>query len=142
MMPSLSLKTSSVIMSEEGLPPKEATAKSMGQITSALIGIGLVPGSGFRADGFFPRLHRSHLPAIFGNHRCGNAALGARRSGADPGVMRVFAQTGAGRPPAVRRCGCSSCARFSDGLTGVSSALETFSSNWSAGRLPEKCATL
>ena len=30
------------IMSEEGLPPKEATAKSMEQITSALIGIGLV----------------------------------------------------------------------------------------------------
>jgi len=30
------------IMSEEGLSPKEATAKSMEQITSALIGIGLV----------------------------------------------------------------------------------------------------
>ncbi len=30
------------VMSEEGLPPKEATRKSMGEITSALIGIGLV----------------------------------------------------------------------------------------------------
>ncbi|RLA87935.1 MAG: hydrophobe/amphiphile efflux-1 family RND transporter [Deltaproteobacteria bacterium] len=30
------------IMSEEGLPPREATAKSMDQITSALIGIGAV----------------------------------------------------------------------------------------------------
>ncbi|NLF08985.1 MAG: efflux RND transporter permease subunit, partial [Pirellulaceae bacterium] len=30
------------IMSEEGLPPREATAKSMNQITSALIGIGMV----------------------------------------------------------------------------------------------------
>ncbi|MCL4192990.1 MAG: efflux RND transporter permease subunit, partial [Thermoguttaceae bacterium] len=30
------------IMSEEGLPPREATRKSMDQITSALIGIGLV----------------------------------------------------------------------------------------------------
>ncbi len=30
------------IMAEEGLPPREATAKSMVQITSALIGIGLV----------------------------------------------------------------------------------------------------
>ena len=30
------------IMSEEGLPPTEATRKSMGEITSALIGIGLV----------------------------------------------------------------------------------------------------
>ena len=30
------------IMTEEGLPPKEATKKSMGQITSALVGIALV----------------------------------------------------------------------------------------------------
>ncbi len=30
------------VMAEEGLPPKEATRKSMGEITSALIGIGLV----------------------------------------------------------------------------------------------------
>ncbi len=42
------------IMSEEGLSPKEATAKSMNQITSALIGIGLVLSAVFGPMAFFP----------------------------------------------------------------------------------------
>jgi len=42
------------IMTEEGLPPKEATAKSMDQITSALIGIGLVLSAVFGPMAFFP----------------------------------------------------------------------------------------
>jgi HAE1 family hydrophobic/amphiphilic exporter-1 len=42
------------IISEEGLPPKEATAKSMEQITSALIGIGLVLSAVFGPMAFFP----------------------------------------------------------------------------------------
>jgi len=41
------------IMREEGLPPKEATAKSMDQITSALIGIGLVLSAVFGPMAFF-----------------------------------------------------------------------------------------
>jgi hydrophobe/amphiphile efflux-1 (HAE1) family protein len=41
------------IMSEEGLTPKEATRKSMGQITSALIGIGLVLSAVFGPMAFF-----------------------------------------------------------------------------------------
>ena len=41
------------IMSEEGLPPREATAKSMEQITSALIGIGLVLAAVFGPMAFF-----------------------------------------------------------------------------------------
>jgi hydrophobe/amphiphile efflux-1 (HAE1) family protein len=41
------------IMSEEGLPPKEATRKSMDQITSALIGIGLVLAAVFGPMAFF-----------------------------------------------------------------------------------------
>ncbi len=41
------------IMSEEGLPPKEAVAKSMDQITSALIGIGLVLSAVFGPMAFF-----------------------------------------------------------------------------------------
>jgi len=41
------------IMGEEGLPPKEATAKSMDQITSALIGIGLVLSAVFGPMMFF-----------------------------------------------------------------------------------------
>ncbi len=42
------------IMSEEGLPAREATAKSMDQITSALIGIGLVLAAVFGPMAFFP----------------------------------------------------------------------------------------
>jgi HAE1 family hydrophobic/amphiphilic exporter-1 len=42
------------IMSEEGLGPREATAKSMDQITSALIGIGLVLSAVFGPMAFFP----------------------------------------------------------------------------------------
>ena len=41
------------IMAEEGLPPKEATAKSMEQITTALIGIGLVLSAVFGPMAFF-----------------------------------------------------------------------------------------
>jgi HAE1 family hydrophobic/amphiphilic exporter-1 len=42
------------IMAEEGLPPREATAKSMEQITSALVGIGLVLAAVFGPMAFFP----------------------------------------------------------------------------------------
>jgi HAE1 family hydrophobic/amphiphilic exporter-1 len=42
------------IMREEGLSPREATAKSMDQITSALIGIGLVLSAVFGPMAFFP----------------------------------------------------------------------------------------
>jgi HAE1 family hydrophobic/amphiphilic exporter-1 len=41
------------VMSEEGLSPKEATRKSMGEITSALIGIGLVLSAVFGPMAFF-----------------------------------------------------------------------------------------
>lgn len=41
------------IMSEEGLSPREATRKSMGEITSALIGIGLVLSAVFGPMAFF-----------------------------------------------------------------------------------------
>ncbi|HZK13499.1 MAG TPA: efflux RND transporter permease subunit, partial [Desulfobaccales bacterium] len=41
------------VMREEGLPPKEATRKSMGEITSALIGIGLVLSAVFGPMAFF-----------------------------------------------------------------------------------------
>ncbi len=42
------------IMSDEGLPPLEATRKSMDQITSALVGIGLVLAAVFAPMAFFP----------------------------------------------------------------------------------------
>jgi len=41
------------IMAEEGLPPREATAKSMDEITSALVGIGLVLSAVFGPMAFF-----------------------------------------------------------------------------------------
>ena len=41
------------VMSEEGLPPKEATKRSMDQITSALVGIGLVLSAVFVPMAFF-----------------------------------------------------------------------------------------
>ncbi len=41
------------VMSEEGLSPKEATRKSMGEISSALIGIGLVLSAVFGPMAFF-----------------------------------------------------------------------------------------
>jgi len=41
------------VMSEEGLPPREATRKSMEEITSALIGIGLVLAAVFGPMAFF-----------------------------------------------------------------------------------------
>ena len=41
------------VMHDEGLPPKEATRKSMGEITSALIGIGLVLSAVFGPMAFF-----------------------------------------------------------------------------------------
>ena len=42
------------VMHEDGLPPKEATRKSMGQITGALIGIALVLSAVFVPMAFFP----------------------------------------------------------------------------------------
>src|SRR4029079_12493894 len=42
------------IMAVEGLPPKEATRKAMGQITSAIIGITLVLVAVFVPMAFFP----------------------------------------------------------------------------------------
>ncbi|WP_303759727.1 efflux RND transporter permease subunit [Alcanivorax jadensis] len=42
------------VMHEEGLPPKEATRKSMGQITGALVGIALVLSAVFVPMAFFP----------------------------------------------------------------------------------------
>ncbi len=41
------------VMREQGLPPKEATRQSMGEITSALIGIGLVLAAVFGPMAFF-----------------------------------------------------------------------------------------
>ncbi|VCV82148.1 oqxB_1_EU370913 [Escherichia coli] len=41
------------VMAEEGLPPKEATRKSMGQIQGALVGIAMVLSAVFVPMAFF-----------------------------------------------------------------------------------------
>ncbi len=41
------------VMAEEGLPPKEATRKSMGQIQGALVGIAMVLSAVFIPMAFF-----------------------------------------------------------------------------------------
>ncbi len=62
-------------MREEGLPPREATLRSMQEITARLIGIGLVLTAVFLADGLLRRLDRHHLPPILRHHRFGDVAL-------------------------------------------------------------------
>ncbi|MGU0056553.1 efflux RND transporter permease subunit [Enterobacter hormaechei] len=47
------------VMAEEGLPPKEATRKSMGQIQGALVGIAMVLSALIYPDGVFDRSLRS-----------------------------------------------------------------------------------
>jgi multidrug efflux pump len=54
------------IMSEEGLPPLQATRKAMGQISGAIIGITVVLIVGVRAAGLLRRLGRQHLPPVLG----------------------------------------------------------------------------
>ncbi|STF44307.1 acriflavin resistance protein B [Escherichia coli] len=48
------------VMAEEGLPPKEATRKSMGQIQGALVGIAMVLSAVFVPMAFF-----AVLPVLF-----------------------------------------------------------------------------
>ncbi len=82
------------IMSEEGLPPREATRKSMGQIQSALVGIGLVLSAVFAPDDLLPRLDRRHLPAVLGHRHRLDAAVGRRGPDPDPGALRLAAEAG------------------------------------------------
>ena len=91
------------VMEEEGLSPKEATRKSMDQISGAGRHR---PGSlcGLFAHGLFCRCDGSDLPAICRHHGRGGGALGA--GGLDPhaGPLCHLAQAGApGRTrPAAR----------------------------------------
>ena len=88
------------IMSEEGLSPREATAKSMDQITSALIGIGLVLSAVFGPMAFFQgstgAIYRQFSVTVISLHD----ALRAGGFDPDPGAVRLAAQAGAQGPPA------------------------------------------
>ena len=76
------------LMREEGLSPKEATRKSMHEITGALIGIALVLVGSVPAHGVFRRLDRRHLPPILGHDRVGDGAVGAGGADPDAGLVR------------------------------------------------------
>ena len=82
------------IMTEEGLSPKEATIKSMGQITSALWGIATVLTAVFLPMAFFRRLHRRHLPPVLHHHHLRHDPVGAGGHDPDPGPLRHHPQAG------------------------------------------------
>ena len=76
------------IMSEEGLSPREATRKAMGQITGALIGIALVLTAVFVPMAFFGgsigNIYRQFSLAMV----LVDAVLGVPRAVADAGAVR------------------------------------------------------
>lgn len=80
------------IMEDEGLSPREATRKSMGQITGALIGIALVLSAVFVPMAFFGAQLR-HLSAIRHHHRVGHGPVGGRGADPDTGALRDDAET-------------------------------------------------
>ena len=87
------------IMSEEGLSPKEATRKAMGQITGAIIGITLVLVSVFIPMAFFPGsvgiIYKQFSVAMVA--AIGFSALMALTL--TPALVRDPAQAGRSRPP-------------------------------------------
>ncbi|VDZ98935.1 Acriflavine resistance protein F Protein envD [Salmonella enterica subsp. enterica] len=76
------------IMSEEGLTPREATRKSMGQIQGALVGIAMVLSAVFVPMAFFGGTTGAILSSVFYHHCLGNGAVGAGRHDPDTGAVR------------------------------------------------------
>lgn len=68
------------VMQEEGISPKEATKKSMGQIQGALVGIALVLSAVFIPMAFFWWLNGRNLSSIFGYHCRINGAICSSRA--------------------------------------------------------------
>ncbi|XNM76296.1 efflux RND transporter permease subunit [Escherichia coli] len=62
------------IMSEEGLTPREATRKSMGQIQGGAGRIAMVL-SAVCTNGLLRRHHRCHLSPVLYYHCCGDGAV-------------------------------------------------------------------
>ncbi len=79
------------VMAEEGLPPKEATCKSMGQIQGALVGIAMVLSAVFipmASSGF----NGCDLSSVLHHYRFGDGAVGAGCINPDPGAVRHDAE--------------------------------------------------
>ncbi len=81
------------VMAEEGLPPKEATRKSMGQIQWRAGGYRHGAVGGIRADGVLRRFNRRHLSPVLDHHRVRDGAVGAGGLDPDTGAVRHHAQT-------------------------------------------------
>ena len=88
------------IMSEEGLSPREATRKAMGQITGAIIGITLVLMAVFVPMAFFPGSVGSIYRQFSVTMVSLDAVLGVPGADADAGAVRDLPEAGRGRPPA------------------------------------------
>ena len=69
------------IMTEEGLSPKEATRKAMGQITGAVIAITVVLAAVFIPSALQGGSGRRDLQAVRAHHRDGDGVLGVPRAG-------------------------------------------------------------
>ena len=95
------------IMEEEGLSPREATLKSMDEITGALVGIGLVLSAVFLPMAFLGGSTGRDLPPVLGHRRLGGGALGHRRPDPHARVVRHPAEAastnkGPSRRPLLR----------------------------------------
>ena len=88
------------VMSEEGLPPKEATRKSMKEITPALVGIGLTLAAVFIPMAFYG----GDLPPVLDHHRLGHGPVSIRGPDAHARAVCHLAQADCqGAPRRTRR---------------------------------------
>ena len=86
------------VMAEEGLSPREATRKSMDQITGALVGIALVLAAVFSAHGVLQRLDRRHLPPVLHHHRFRDDPFRPHRAHLHARPLRHHSRPGGKRP--------------------------------------------
>ena len=91
------------IMVEEGLSPREATVKAMGQITGAVIGITLVLTAVFVPMAFLARLGRHHVSPVLRGDGGLDRLLRLPRAVAHAGAVRDASQAGRARPRPCRR---------------------------------------
>ena len=85
------------IMSEEGLPPREATRKAMTADHRRHHRYHAGAGGRVHPDGIFSGLGRRDLSAVFRHHGVGHRLLRVPRAVADAGAVRDPAQAGRGR---------------------------------------------
>ena len=108
------------VMAEEGLPPKEATRKSMGQIQGALVGIAMVLSAVF-TDGVLFGAH-CHLSSVLHHYRFRDGAVGTGGVNPDAGAVRHDAETHSerrsrARPTPASSAGLTACSRRARTIT-------------------------